>query len=179
MNSAAIAPESESPWYRHFWPWFIVCLLGISVMASLVTVWIAVVNRDSLVSDDWYEDGTSINRRLERDTLARELEVVALLDFDSASHTIGLSLTGLDLGDLPSLQLTLSHPTIAARDQLIPLTRQADGRYQGVWASAVPGQWYATLAPAPSDIVGGTPDWQIHQRVTIADGDSIVLGISP
>ena len=31
----------SSPWFHHFWPWFIVLLLGISVIASLYTVSIA------------------------------------------------------------------------------------------------------------------------------------------
>ncbi len=28
-------------WYQHFWPWFIVGLLGVSVLASLSTVYVA------------------------------------------------------------------------------------------------------------------------------------------
>jgi hypothetical protein len=34
------------PWYRYFWPWFIVGLLGISVAGSLLTVAIAVDGAD-------------------------------------------------------------------------------------------------------------------------------------
>jgi hypothetical protein len=30
-----------SPWYRHFWPWFVVGLLGVSIAGSLTTVVIA------------------------------------------------------------------------------------------------------------------------------------------
>jgi hypothetical protein len=37
-----MTPDVEpSPWYHHFWPWFIVLLLGISVIASLYTVSLA------------------------------------------------------------------------------------------------------------------------------------------
>ncbi len=44
MNSK---PEQYgSPWYQNFWPWFIVVLLGISVVGSLVTVAIAYRGRD-------------------------------------------------------------------------------------------------------------------------------------
>ena len=32
----------DSPWYRQFWPWFVIALPASAVMASLVTVWIAV-----------------------------------------------------------------------------------------------------------------------------------------
>lgn len=35
------AEVEGSAWYHHFWPWFIVCLLGVSVVASLYTVSIA------------------------------------------------------------------------------------------------------------------------------------------
>jgi hypothetical protein len=35
-----------SPWYQNFWPWFIVVLLGISVVASLFTVGLAFQHRD-------------------------------------------------------------------------------------------------------------------------------------
>jgi len=38
VNSQTVDP---SPWYHHFWPWFIVLLLGISVIASLYTVSLA------------------------------------------------------------------------------------------------------------------------------------------
>lgn len=33
--------KSTAAWYHHFWPWFIVILLGVSVVASLSTVVIA------------------------------------------------------------------------------------------------------------------------------------------
>ncbi|HPG29005.1 MAG: FixH family protein [Spirochaetaceae bacterium] len=38
--------ELGSPWYRNFWPWFIVALLGTSVVGSLVTVAIALDQAD-------------------------------------------------------------------------------------------------------------------------------------
>jgi hypothetical protein len=34
--------NDSRPWYRHFWPWFIIVLLGSSVSASLYTVYLAV-----------------------------------------------------------------------------------------------------------------------------------------
>ncbi len=37
MSSRAVS----SPWYRHFWPWFVVGLLGVSVAGSLTTVVLA------------------------------------------------------------------------------------------------------------------------------------------
>ena len=33
--------QENLPWYRHFWPWFIIVLLGSAVSASLYTVYLA------------------------------------------------------------------------------------------------------------------------------------------
>ena len=38
--------EYGSPWYQNFWPWFIVVLLTVSVVASLLSVGLAYRNRD-------------------------------------------------------------------------------------------------------------------------------------
>lgn len=34
------------PWYQNFWPWFIVGLLGVTVVGSLTTVYIAFLYGD-------------------------------------------------------------------------------------------------------------------------------------
>jgi hypothetical protein len=33
--------EQTKPWYRHFWPWFIIVLIGSAVSASLFMVYLA------------------------------------------------------------------------------------------------------------------------------------------
>ncbi len=40
------------PWHREPWPWIIIGLLGTTVVASLVTLWIAVANPDIQVVDE-------------------------------------------------------------------------------------------------------------------------------
>lgn len=40
------------PWYREPWPWIIIGLVGSAVIASLITLWIAIANPDHLVIDD-------------------------------------------------------------------------------------------------------------------------------
>ncbi len=37
------------PWYRQFWPWFILVLLGSSVCASLYTVYLAVSTAEPVI----------------------------------------------------------------------------------------------------------------------------------
>lgn len=37
------------PWYRQFWPWFLIALPLTSVVASFATLWIAVTNADEVL----------------------------------------------------------------------------------------------------------------------------------
>lgn len=37
-----MSERDTQPWYRQFWPWFIIVLIGSGVSASLYTVYLAV-----------------------------------------------------------------------------------------------------------------------------------------
>jgi len=45
-------PGPDTPWYRQFWPWFIIALPASVVVASFVTLWLAISNPDHLVIED-------------------------------------------------------------------------------------------------------------------------------
>ena len=48
--SAASAgrPAGPTPWYRQFWPWFVIALPASAVIAGLTTVWIAVTHQQEI-----------------------------------------------------------------------------------------------------------------------------------
>jgi hypothetical protein len=46
------AKAPEPPWYRQFWPWFIIALPASAVIASLITFYLAVSRPDHLVVED-------------------------------------------------------------------------------------------------------------------------------
>lgn len=43
---------SARPWHREPWPWIIIGLLGAAIIASLITLWIAVTHPDYRVVDE-------------------------------------------------------------------------------------------------------------------------------
>jgi hypothetical protein len=45
-------PGQNLPWYRQFWPWFIIALPASAVVASFITLWLAISRPDPLVIDD-------------------------------------------------------------------------------------------------------------------------------
>jgi hypothetical protein len=45
-------PEHDSkPWYRYFWPWFVIGLLASSVSASLYSVYLAVSTAEPVLTE--------------------------------------------------------------------------------------------------------------------------------
>lgn len=148
-NTEAGAPR---PWYRQFWPWFIMALPASAVVAGLTTVGIAVVNQDSVVRDDWYKEGKAINQSLARDTRATALGMAADVSVDEVTGEVTVRLR--QAGQVPQpgqITLYFQHPTRASADQHLVLTRRGDA-WRGQLPAALHGRYYVEL---------GTPEWRL------------------
>lgn len=146
--------ETAKPWYRQFWPWFLIALPATSVIAGLTTLTIAIRNQDSLVRDDWYKDGKAINQSIARDARATEMGISAELVVDDLTGEIVATLTSREALQAPdALTLEISHPTLADQDQTVVLTHRADGKYQGGLTHGLKGLHYIEL---------GTPEWRLR-----------------
>jgi uncharacterized protein len=127
---------STHPWYRERWPWLLMAGPAIVVVAGVATAVLAVTSFDGLVAEDYYKQGLGINRDLAREANARTFGVAAMVQFSEDRTRVRVM---LDPGAAPErLTLSLVHPTLAARDQSIPLARKADGWYEA--AMRPPGE---------------------------------------
>ena len=158
-------PAAGLPWYRYFWPWFIIALLSASVAAGVATVVIAIANRDSLVSESWYESGTQINRRLESEANAVRRSIRAELSIDDLTGEVRIDLAGEGISNLQELVLDLSHPTQASSDLSVTLVRADSGPFRGQLSARLRGRWYASLAPSKEVAAG---DASISQTPPVA-----------
>ena len=129
---AALAHGDTLPWYRQFWPWFLILLPASMVVASLYTVYLASRGADDLVVDDYYRDGLAINTQLEKQQRAQALGVSATLRVNG--DTVEVTTAGPDLGT--QLLLSFAHPLEADRDFRVTLTRVAPTSYRGTLAHA-------------------------------------------
>ena len=129
------------PWFRQFWPWFLIALPASVVVAGFTTLYIANRHADDLVVDDYYKDGLAINRRLEKKQRAATLGISARLNFrpDSVSVTVAGPVTGEEL------LLMLSHPLEADRDFRVALTKLTTGIYRGQLQTPVSPRWHWTI----------------------------------
>jgi hypothetical protein len=58
--STAAKPAAHAPWYKQFWPWFLIVLPTTAVIASFITLYIAVKHADSPVQDDYVQHGLTV-----------------------------------------------------------------------------------------------------------------------
>ena len=144
--------EDTDPWYRQFWPWFIIALPASAVVAGLYTLWLAMQSNDSLVvrSDEGLNVVTEKNSAAEQ--AAARLGLSALMEIQLESGAVVVSLSAHpDAEFAHSLSLQLRHPTIASRDSSAELHRampNTDGNptWSGHFVSPPTGRRYVTLS---------------------------------
>ena len=159
--------QSPLPWYRQFWPWFLILLPATAVVASFASLYIALKNADTLVRDDWYRHGTEINTYLALQEEAGRRGIRAALALDATGRTLTAVVDGPQL-DLPTLQLRLHHPTHAQRDIEIVLAATGPNRFSGAADRRLDGTWDAILVPAAND-------WTIQRRVWLTPAKAAEL----
>ena len=158
MKKATLPGGDSIPWYRQFWPWFLILLPASVVVASLYTMYIAYRGADDLVVDEYYKDGLAINRQIEKEQRSLQLGISARPTFAGDHVTVQIA----GPVDAASLNLLLSHPLEADRDFAVKLARIAPGIYQAVLPAAVAPHWHWTLTPDQLD--GWRLDGDIEQR---------------
>src|SRR4051812_56834 len=99
------------PWYREPWPWLLMSGPALVVVAGMYTTVLAVRSSDGLVSDDYYAEGLTINKSLQRDARAAAQGLSASVQFGEMAVRVNLKGTSAGDAAVPGLQLRLLHPT--------------------------------------------------------------------
>jgi len=145
-------------WYREPMVWLVFGLPAMVVLASLMTLTIAVRSggADS-VADPVQRVGKGQTIDLAPDQMAARRDVHARLTLIDDSEAIELALQG-DVADAAYLNLTLQHPTLAANDRDVQLVRVDAQRYLGRLALPRGHAWNVQLA-------ANDGSWRIHGRL--------------
>jgi len=184
------------PWYRQFWPWFLIALPATIVVACFFMLYLAIKYSDDLVSDNYYRDGLAINRVLTQDIRATELGLSANLSFDRGSDA-GIDVLALTLRSstetfvMPTkLNLHLLHPGDASADHVIQLMAAGDGRFRGQLPALPAQSFYLRLVPTeliPTELTKGasaqerlqSAAWRLAGAIDFTDSHIVELRAEP
>ena len=157
--SKRLPREDTQPWYRQFWPWFLIMLPASVVVAGISMVFIANRGADDLVVDEYYKDGLAINRKLEKIEQAASLGVSAYLAFEGDQVVVTTEGPVTDA----QLQLHLSHPLEADRDFTVTVVQSTPGEYRGRLVAGVGPRWHWAL------VSDGEPAWRLDGSISAGD----------
>ena len=160
-------PKDDRPWYKERWPWILMAGPAAVIVAGIVTVWLAVVSNDGLVTDDYYKQGLAVNQRLQRDHAAASLGLRA--DLMLAELNIRLLVTSDAPVALPeAMTVRLTHPTRSGFDQSVQVRSEGQGFYGGKLAAEIEGRWLVAI----EDPAG---QWRLHGEWLVDSGEPLRL----
>ena len=174
MNNAAAAPKA---WYREPWPWFLMAGPFIVIIASFVSFYLAasLMDKDGLVSKDYYKEGLAASETLGRSQRAADVGLTAFMALKEDSVQVRLSAVADEqehFDQPPAITLTLSHPTRAGLDQSFPLAWDGHA-YSSQLRLPTSGHWLVVLED-------GAKSWRLTGAVVLpASGEVVVGGGNP
>lgn len=142
--------EDTLPWYKQFWPWFIISIPALTIVAAMITINIAIKTDDGLVVDDYYKEGLAINENKKKEHRAAELNLTADLTIDD-NGLIVATMAG-NTSTLPFLMLKLTHPGDASKDIEIPLANGGNAVFTSKDPLAGTNiNWHLVITPPDTD----------------------------
>ncbi|MBR9874576.1 MAG: hypothetical protein GYB23_09950 [Vibrionaceae bacterium] len=154
------------PWYKQFWPWFLIILPLIVVGWTIVTVVIFSNNSVSLVAEDYYKKGKGINIDISKMNVARDLNLNAHIS--SNRNTVVIHFDKGELAHYPALTATFTHRTLPDRDFSKLITADASGNYRLTPDEDILGPWFVELQPHDNQ-------WMIQGKVEFPAADTVLM----
>jgi len=165
----SVEHESIPPWYKQFWPWFLIGLLASSITFSLLYLTLSIRYYDGSVGGDYYKQGLAINEQLAKQEHAKTLGLEAMMRADPQTGDIVVDLQGERRPE--RLHLALIFPTDSDRDRSVSLEHVRNGRYVGAIDEPLNYRWYLQLQPAE----GQDAEWRLTGEGRFPSDDEVAL----
>ena len=153
------APREDTvPWYRQFWPWFILSIPAGTIVAAMYTINLAYTTSDGLVSDNYYKEGLAMHKDAAQSDAAAALGIKGDLKLDTETGAIQIALSSNKPLGNGSLTLDVIHPTQKDMDQAAMLTYVGPGNYVGKINLLSEADWKLRLMPEDKA-------WRVEGRI--------------
>ncbi|MFA0143935.1 FixH family protein [Vibrio kanaloae] len=157
-----------NPWYKQFWPWFLIALPATVVIWTIMTVIVFTENSVDLVTEDYYKKGKGINVDISKVNIAKELGLSASINEKGNSVIITLNKGKLD--HFPAINAMFVHRTLPDRDFTQLLTADASGNYTLTLDHEMQGPWFIELSPHNSEwLVQGRMNFPIETSTQLTN----------
>ncbi len=172
MNSvdpASTGGAKPPPWYRQFWPWFLISLPGSVVVASIITINLAITSNDGLVTEDYYKKGLAIHRDADALLKARQLGIEAEFMAEENGRKLLMTLNSRANQAFGELRIDLRHPTRSRLDLSRVAVPIGPNRYRvDLPEDLAEGDWIIQLS-APE------AGWRLRGRIQPHRNGKVVL----
>ncbi|RUO25687.1 hypothetical protein CWE09_02860 [Aliidiomarina minuta] len=158
--------RDTKPWYKHFWPWYIIAMKVAVITACGVTAWLIYKNPASMVVDDYYREGRTINLQLEKVARAEDLGIAFLVEIDD--DYIQLRFDGVEPENRSALQVNFYHPTLDDKDFELRVPHSGDGMYRQELPRSISGHWRIIVEPFNNE-------WRVSQNVQLPQDSAFSL----
>ena len=159
--------KSTSPFHKNPVLWLVVLLPLTTVVVGLIFLVFSIKNYDGVVIDDYYKKGKQINKTLERDELATQLDLKANLNLDAQRHLIFATLdANLNFEYPEKVELKFIHRTLSQKDVNVELLKQSGNNYQAVLPQIEVSRWQIEL---------GTTTWRLKGYLDMPEQSIISL----
>lgn len=146
-------------WYREPLVWLLISFPLTAVIAGFFTLYLAIISKDGLVVDDYYQRGKEINMSLARDRAAARHGLRASVTLDASKQEVVVQLSASKARTLPTeLNVRWLHATRDGFDRTQLLARSADGSYRSAFPELAPGHWYVQIE---------SEDWRLQGSLRI------------
>lgn len=144
------------PWYKQFWPWFLISVPVVVMVVCAIIIYLAVTQGNfSMVVDDYYKKGKTINAVIAHVERAQELNIS--FEFKAADGALALRYNTGAPEQLSALQVKFVHATDAAKDFSRQVTVAADGIYRADIPTHIDARWTVTIEPFDRQ-------WKVSQK---------------
>lgn len=157
---------TEVPWYKVSWVWYIIFMKFAVITACIVTAILIYRNPISMVVDDYYNEGRTINLQMQRVIVAEERNISFYVDINGDQLTVRFR-SG-EPESIGTLMVTFYHPTTHNHDFDLRLTRAADGVYRQQLPQELDGHWRIDIEPFDRE-------WRVSQNVFLPASQTITL----
>ena len=155
-----------TPWYKNFWPWFLIFFPLVAIIGCISLFITAIGNGPDMVVDDYYKKGKAINLELTKFEKAKALYLHGGLNV--TNERVSFKFTKGDSSNVHALKLSFYHRTIKAHDFTATLTPNANQEFTALLDKYTPGAYSVFIEP-----IDGS--WKMKENITLPTEQTVLV----